>query len=87
MLPVSLRITISGNEWLIMRVRKDSYASGCVPNGVYIDRRFEGLNNYEDRLMKSVADLRTQLCEEEHKLCDWHGTVRQRLDGWVIVGN
>jgi len=25
--------------------------------------------------MESVADLKTQLCEEEHKLCDWHGTV------------
>jgi len=23
--------------------------------------------------MESVADLRTQLCEEEHNLCDWHG--------------
>jgi len=33
--------------------------------------------------MESVAELRTQLCEEEHKLCDWHGEMRQRLmGGW-----
>jgi len=23
--------------------------------------------------MEILEDLRTQLCEEEHKLCDWHG--------------
>ena len=33
------------------------------------------MNNWMDRLMQNVADLRTQLIEEEHKLCDWHGTV------------
>jgi len=37
--------------------------------------------------MESVADLRTQLCEEEHKLCDWHGTVWHRLNGLMIVWN
>ena len=46
-----------------------------MSNGVYIDRWFERMNNGEDRLMESVADLRTQLCEEEYKLCDWHGKM------------
>jgi len=33
------------------------------------------MNNREDRMMVIVADLRRQLCEEEHKLCDWHGKM------------
>jgi len=37
--------------------------------------------------MESVAGLITQISEEEHKLCDWHGTVWQRLNWWMIVWN
>jgi len=44
------------------------------------------MNKCEDRLMESVADLWTQLCEAEHKLCDWHGTIWQRLNGWMVDG-
>jgi hypothetical protein len=41
-----------------------------VYNVVYIYRCFECMNNCVDMLMESVSDLRTQLCEEEHKLCE-----------------
>ena len=58
-----------------------------MSNGVYIDRCFERMNNWEDRLVESVADLRTQLCEEDKMLCDLHGTMWQRLNDWVSVGN
>jgi len=44
MLPVSLHIPISVNEWSIMWLWKDNYASGRVSNGAYIDRWFERMN-------------------------------------------
>ena len=46
-----------------------------MSNGDYIDKCFKRMNNLEDRMMESVADLRTQLCEEVHKLCDWYGRM------------
>jgi len=87
MLLVSLRLAISGSEWSIMWLWQNCYASCGVSNGFYIDRWFERMNNWEDRLMESVADLRTQRCEEEHKLCDWHGKMWQGVSGWLIVWN
>jgi len=83
MLHVSLCVAIWGNEWLIVWLWRDSCASGWVSNGVYIDRWLERMNNWEVRLMECVEDLRTQLCGEEHKECDWHGAIWQRLmGGW-----
>jgi len=35
--------------------------------------------------MESEADLRTQLCEEQHTICDWHGKMSQRLNGRKFV--
>jgi len=52
-----------------------------MSNGVYIDLSLERMNKWEDRLIESVADLRTHLCEVEHKLCDSHGAMWQRLIG------
>ena len=83
MLPVSLRVAFSGNEWSIMWLWKNSYAYVWVSNGVLIDRWLERMNNWEVRLMESVADLRKQRCEEQHKLRDCHGTMWHRLMcGW-----
>jgi len=46
-----------------------------VSNGFYIYRCFEKMSKAEDSLMESSAELRKQLCEAEHMLCDWYSTM------------
>ena len=64
MLPVSLRVAISGNEWPIFWLWKQSKASEGEPNGVYIDRCLERMKNWEVRLREIVTDLRTQFVKK-----------------------
>jgi len=45
------------------------------------------MSKAEDSLMESSAELRKQLCEAEHMLCDWYSTMWQRPNGWMIVWN